>query len=205
MRLLKTDDEALFCGLYTDADTMRFIGEPLTPERAARSFRKVLGLMYKQPAEWLSLVIIEKATQQPVGICGVANFDAASRQLEVGMMFQSEARSRGFAKEGLAALVRKLFSALSVCEIWVEYSREHSAAAGLVRSIGFSPRAKTATEVESRKKCIWHARRETWCSLGGDADGKRRNHVECDSLSGADGAQCQPASFDKTCSVQNSQ
>jgi RimJ/RimL family protein N-acetyltransferase len=175
MRLLKMDDEALFCGLYTNADTMRFIGEPLTPERAARSFRKVLALMYKQPAEWLSLAIIEKATQQPVGICGVANFDAASRQLEVGMMFQGEARTRGFAKEGLAALVRKLFSALSVGEIWVEYSSEHSAAGGLVRSIGFSPRAKTATGDENRKKCVWHARRETWCNLGGDAEPKEKS------------------------------
>ena len=44
MRPLRADDEALFLDLYTDAETMRYIGEPLSLERAKRSLRKLSGV-----------------------------------------------------------------------------------------------------------------------------------------------------------------
>ncbi|MDR3389439.1 MAG: GNAT family N-acetyltransferase [Rudaea sp.] len=205
LRPLQACDEALYCGLYTDAETMRYIGEPLAPVRVARCFRKVLCLMYKQPIEWLSLTVLDKATQLPVGICGVPAFDATASRLEVGMMLRRQARTRGLAREGLEALVRKLFSVLSVGEIWVEYSPEHSAAGGLVRSMGFSPRAEPVTAGESLGKCIWSACRETWYSTAGDVDRQGRVHVERSPVSGNNGTKCRAEARSLASPVQGSE
>jgi hypothetical protein len=42
MHALAASDQALFCELFTDKETMRFVGRPLEPVRAAASFRTAL-------------------------------------------------------------------------------------------------------------------------------------------------------------------
>ena len=186
MRPLGEGDEELFCRLYTDPETMRFIGPPMTPERAARSFRKALNMLRKQPIEWVFVVVVDKSTGNRLGICGIPAFSDTAQRLEVGMMLLAEARARGFSEEGLAGLIDHLFSILPVEEVWVEYSPEHTAAERLTISIGLLPITHiTPRTSNSRTRS---AQRETWCVPGSDAakEGGAR-HVECCSLSAAVG------------------
>ena len=102
MRRLHEDDEALYCGLYTDAETMRFICAPLSPERAARSFRKVLASKTQANGPRY-FAMFDKATQHVIGLCAIQQPDAEMQRAEVGMMLKSEARARGYATEALHA------------------------------------------------------------------------------------------------------
>jgi RimJ/RimL family protein N-acetyltransferase len=155
MRSLLAQDETLYCDLYSDAETMRFIGEPLSRERAARSFRKALSCSRNVPGDQQVFVIVDKAARQVIGLCGTQPFDAVSRSVEAGMVLRPEAQSKGYATEGLAALVSHAFSALPIEAVWVQYSREHMVAERLVISVGFKRCADGRFGNEDGAKCVW--------------------------------------------------
>jgi RimJ/RimL family protein N-acetyltransferase len=165
MRPLESIDETLYCGLYTDEQTMRFIGKPLTWKRAASNFRKVIRSSKEGPPEGLFLTIVEKSTQCPAGICAIVQFDASRTSAEAGVMLLPEARSKGLSKECLSGLVDRAFSMFPIDEVWVQYSLGHSAAEHLVISVGFSPRVDPEESDGSPAKRVWSVRRPSWGSI----------------------------------------
>jgi len=84
MRPLSEDDATFYCDLYGDPHAMHFVGPPLSRERAERSFRIVLASRVRRPVVRLSLAIVEKASQQAIGIGGYRDFDARRRRVEAG-------------------------------------------------------------------------------------------------------------------------
>ena len=139
LRPLGAEDEALYCGLYTDPDTMRFIGPPLTPERAARSFHTVLRKTADPTNSLHFYAIVEKATQTVVGICGQQPIDATGSRVELGMMLSSKSRSLGYSPEALAAALDMTFAALPIDAVWVQYQPANTAAGRLCDRLGFEP------------------------------------------------------------------
>ena len=164
MRPLQADDETLFLDLYTDADTMRFIGAPLSPELAARRFRRILASTGQSPPERVFLAVLEKVTQSPIGLCAVVEFDAGRTRAEVGMMLVPKARAQGYSKECLAWLVTLTFAMFPIGEVWVQYSPGHSVAERLVVSIGFSPGAAVEPSDGSPAQRVWSVFRPSWGS-----------------------------------------
>lgn len=163
MRPIEARDAALYEQLYTDAETMRFIGAPLSPERVARSFRSALAGMQRLPIERLFLAVMEKATNTAVGLCSLQDFDAARRSVQVGMMFVAAARARGHAKEGLIELIQQVFARLPVDELWVECAPDHVAVQRLMLSVGFAHRGDAARqESENGQWNAWSVRRHRW-------------------------------------------
>ena len=144
MRPIVSDDAALFEQLYTDAETMRFIGAPLSPERAAKSFRSALASMQRQPIEQLFLTVTEKATRTDVGICSLQNFDVEQRSVQAGVMFIATARAKGYSKESFIGLIQQVFGHLPVDELWVQFAVEHVAVQRAVLSVGFARRRAAA-------------------------------------------------------------
>jgi len=162
MRPLEPGDEALFIDLYTDAETMRYIGEPLSQERAMRSFRKALAKPSAQSSDLRFFAMLEKLTHRSIGMCAIQSFDIDTRRAEIGMMLKSEARGRRHATEALAALVTATFSVLPIDTVWVQYSPEHLAAERLVASIGFKRCADRGFDIEHGVRCVWSIDRSTW-------------------------------------------
>lgn len=155
LRPLQAGDEALFHALYTDPDTMRFIAPPLSAEQAARLFRKTVAGMQQQPFRWLSLAIVQNLSQQAFGICGVSDFAAGAKRLEVGILLTAEARSRGIALEALAALVQRMFDVLSVDEIWLQCCGEYPAIERLAIRVGMALDTQIAEQRDLSSKRIW--------------------------------------------------
>lgn len=157
MRPLSGVDAAIFQELYTDAQTMQFIGTPLSPERATRSFRKYM----KAPAaKQLLFAIREKAGGPAIGICAVQQLDEQGRRAELGIMLRPAVHGQGFAKESLSALIAHAFKWLAVDELWARVAAAHAVVERLVLSVGFVRRNHAATEVEYPGEAIWSIRRE---------------------------------------------
>jgi [ribosomal protein S5]-alanine N-acetyltransferase len=146
LRPLQEGDEALFHGLYTNLDTMRFICPPLSSEQAAARFPKIVARQRKPSLKGRFLLILDKATRQAVGICGTSQYDAGALRLEVGIVLTPEARAQGVAREALTALTKRIFVASPVNEIWARFSAENLTAMQLVVSVGFSPCADALRE-----------------------------------------------------------
>lgn len=169
MRPIAAADAALYEHLYTDAETMHFIGAPLSPERAAKSFRSALAGMQRQPIERLFLTVVEKATNTDVGICSLQNFDAEHRSVQAGVMFIADARARGYSKEGFIGLIRQVLAHLPVDELWVQFAVDHVAVQRAVVSVGFARRGEDArqdaargNESDNGQRNAWSVRRDSW-------------------------------------------
>jgi len=162
MRPLGPQDSALFCHLFSDEETMRFIGVPMAPERAARSFSSALAGMSREPVERMFLTVIEKTSNQEVGICSLQSFDAERRSVQAGVMFVARARAQGYAKEGFIGLIQQVFAHLPVDELWVQFATEHIAVERGVLSVGFERRRDAAPEDGPQQHSVWCVRRDSW-------------------------------------------
>jgi ribosomal-protein-alanine N-acetyltransferase len=162
MRPLSEDDVTLYCDLYGDPHTMHFVGPPLSRERAERSFRIVLASLDRRRVGRLSLAIIEKATQQAIGIGGYRDFDARRRRVEAGMILKPESCGLGFGKEGLGALVTHAFAVFPVDEVWIQYAAENQSARRVRISLGFSHGTDAAASDGRPGQCFWSAYRQSW-------------------------------------------
>jgi RimJ/RimL family protein N-acetyltransferase len=165
LRSLDEGDEALFHGLYTDPETMRFIAPPLSMEQAAKSFRKVVARQRESSLNGRFLAILEKATRQPVGICGTSQYDVDALRVEVGIVLTPEARARGFAREALTALMKGIFSMSPVDEIRVRFSTQCPAVERLNITVGFRPCADELGEEGALLKRIWSVHRSSWFAV----------------------------------------
>lgn len=170
MRPLAAGDASLYQHLYTDAETMLFIGEPLSPERAAKSFRSALAGMRRQPIEQLFLTVEEAATSTDVGICSLQNLDRERRCVQAGIMFVASARARGYSKEGFIGLIQQVFAELPVDELWVQFAVDHVAVQRAVLSVGFARRTEAVEGSRNEPAAgqtqghgnAWSVRRHTW-------------------------------------------
>lgn len=158
MRPIVATDAALYEHLYTDAETMRFIGAPLSPERAARSFRIALAGMQRQPIERLFLTVVEKSSRADVGICSLQDFDAVNRSVQGGIMFVQSARAKGYATEGFGGLIQHVLAHLPVDELWVQFAIDHVAVQRTVLGLGFARRGNR----QDGQGNAWSVRRESW-------------------------------------------
>lgn len=165
LRPLEAGDEALFQALYTDSETMRLIGSPLPAGQSASQFHRCLAGMHQRPVRWIFLVVVEKLSGSPLGICGVPQFDTKSNRLEVGIVLGASGRSRGVAKEALAVFVGKVFALTHVGELWAEFSCSHPAAERVAFDLGFRPCGESGVNAKSvSNKREWSLCRHSWNS-----------------------------------------
>lgn len=165
LRPLAESDKALFHGLYTDPETMRFIAPPLSAEKAAESFKKFVARQHEPSLKGRLLVMLDKATLQPVGICGTSQRDGEALRLEVGIILKREARSRGFAQNALTALIRRIFALSPIEEIYVRFSAQCPAVERLNIRVGFVPCAEEITEDGLWSKRVWSVHRSSWARI----------------------------------------
>ena len=150
MRPVVEADAALYCDLYCDPDTMRFVGPPLTREQAQRNFRKVL-----KSTDCVLLVIVEKASNQSIGIGAFLDFDTDRRRVEAGMMLLAGARGRGFGREGLRGLIDYALVTFAVDEVWIQHAADNMDARRVPVSLGLSHNTPSGSG-----KLVWSAYRQ---------------------------------------------
>jgi RimJ/RimL family protein N-acetyltransferase len=157
MRGAEEADAGLYCDLYGDPVTMRFVGPALSRELAQRRFRQVLASVRRRPIERVLLVIVEKATLRAIGIGAFQDFDTRRRRVEAGMMLRSGARGRGFGTEGLRGLVDFAFATFEVDEVWIQHAPDNMEARRVPERLGLSHNK----DAESGK-LTWSAQRHSW-------------------------------------------
>lgn len=173
LRPLIAEDEAFFCRLYGDAATMRFIGPALSREQAASGFRRILAQRPGVSGQPLYLAMVEKTRRQPLGLCGTPQWQPDAHSLEAGILLLPEARSRGFAREGMTAWLRWLYENTAVDEVRVRFSAECPAVRRLNESLGFGPCGAAVEANGSRPgSLVWSMERSAW--MAKDRKGERQ-------------------------------
>jgi ribosomal-protein-alanine N-acetyltransferase len=162
LRSIRDSDEELYCALFCDPETMRFIGPSWTRAEAAQAFRGVLDATRATPPRALFLTMVPKAVQQPIGLCTLQNFDPAGRRVEMGVMVASQVRARGLASEALVAVITHAFDTMPVDEVWVRIALDHAACERTAVIIGLVRHAEAAPEDVVKNVSRWSAYRGSW-------------------------------------------
>ena len=163
MRAMTNDDATLYCDMFSDERTMRFIAPALSPQRALRSFRKYMN-SERSARGRVFIAIIEQASARPVGICTIQQLDERRRRVEAGIMLKRRAQARGYAREGLVAVVTRAFDILPIDTVWVQFAANHAVVERLVVSVGFTRCGTAAAGTLPVEYTTWTAARAAWAA-----------------------------------------
>jgi RimJ/RimL family protein N-acetyltransferase len=162
LRSLRECDEELYCQLFCDPDTMRYIGPAWTRAAAARAFHGALEALRATPPRGLFLVLSLQADERPVGLCTLQNFEPVERRAELGMMLVPSGRAARVATEALIAVLAQAFAALPFDEIWVRFAIHHEAATRTALGGGLVRHARGTPEDLAASLWRWSAHRASW-------------------------------------------
>jgi RimJ/RimL family protein N-acetyltransferase len=162
IRPLRAEDERFFTGLYTDADTMRFIAPPMSLERARRTFLTAVRLSQAANSH-VFLKLTEKIDRHEAGICAIQSIDLRGACAEAGIVLAPQARSRRLAREGLASVMRKAFDVLPISYIWLQTDPRHVVVQRMLIGVGLERSEDAAFAAKAGPdQHIWVARRGVW-------------------------------------------
>jgi RimJ/RimL family protein N-acetyltransferase len=161
-RLLNDVGEALFCTLYTDAETMRFVGPPLSPQRAARAFRRAVQISHRPQSDRQFFAMLDRQTAQPVGIGSLQQIDLVQRRAEAGIMITTPCRALGYGREALSGLISHAFERYALDETWLQIAVVHTVVEKLVIGVGLHRGAEVAADADHFATRIWSIRRDAW-------------------------------------------
>lgn len=136
LRPLLQADEALYVSIYTDAALMRFVGEPMTPDDAARAFEAFLRSNQKADLRRACCWVIEHgaAARGEVGLLALIPHEDRA---EIGVMVVADWQGSKVAQETIGFLSGHLFRHGIWPAAFSRHVRENEAGAGVMRRLGF--------------------------------------------------------------------
>lgn len=161
LRPLDDDDEALYCAVYTDPESMRLIAAPLSLTAARGAFaaaRKANLAGNPRTAYW---ALYERQQGARIGLLGIVGA-ADAGDAEVGAMILARWRGLGYAAEAIARLTRYAFATLRLARLHTRHDPANGAAIGLMNRLGFRRMADCGDSVGQR----WELHREHWQPSG---------------------------------------
>lgn len=111
LRPMNDGDESIYCELYTNAEIMRNIANPMTTEAARRSFRLACLQQAPEPRRW---IIHGKPGHAPIGLLGLTPDEDTA---EIGVMLLSGCEGQGFATEAMQGMVDRIFHARALTRL----------------------------------------------------------------------------------------
>lgn len=141
LRPMDERDEALYCRIYTDAELMKHVGEPLTSAAALAGFAKVCRFNREDEFRYRCWAIVERETGD---IAGLAALMGNRERAEFGMMVLPDWQSRGLAQEVVPRLVDLAFEEYGVAETFTRHLVANRAGAAVMRKLGFKPAPESA-------------------------------------------------------------
>jgi RimJ/RimL family protein N-acetyltransferase len=115
-------DEALYCGLYTDAAVMREIGAPLAWDVAAQAFRRACEHNAKATPGHRFWAIDAKAADgaTPVHAIGLAALLRSGDRAELGVMLRHGWWNRGISSEAFVPLIDHAFIGMGLAQVYAQ-------------------------------------------------------------------------------------
>jgi RimJ/RimL family protein N-acetyltransferase len=141
-RLQQNDAEAL-CAYRSLPEVARYQSwNSFGPDDAARLIEEQLTAEFDVPGTWFQLAIIEAATGDFIGDCGLHCPKDEPRQMEIGITLSSRHQGRGYATEVVEGLLGWLFGRLDKHRVFASTDVLNYSAAALFRRLGFREEAQ---------------------------------------------------------------
>jgi RimJ/RimL family protein N-acetyltransferase len=139
LRMLQPSDESFYREIYCDAETMRYIGEPLSSDQATRSFRTALKRAACESSTSIVRIVVDARTCTKLGICGATLGVPRLGYVEAGVVLSRNARDKRLSRGIFMGFVEYLFTSSSTMRVQVRYAMANIAMRRLALSLAFEP------------------------------------------------------------------
>ncbi|HEX8831713.1 MAG TPA: GNAT family N-acetyltransferase, partial [Longimicrobium sp.] len=139
LRRLERRDLATLLAYRNDPDIARYQGwgDAFSAEQAEAMLEAQAELEPGTPGAWFRWMVEEKATGAVVGDVAMCVVPKDARQAELGFTVAREHQGRGFAAEAVRAVLGWAFGERALHRVVAVTDARNSAAAALLRRIGF--------------------------------------------------------------------
>ena len=172
MRSLASGDEDFYCSLYTDAQVMQFAGAALQRDSALEGFRKSLTGMSQSDFERRVVVLLDRKTQEPIGISSVRMLRGRPGRAEVGTLLKPGKHEQGFAQECSIALITQAFTRPQIKELIAHSVPGNAAIERLLTELGFKRGKFIPARNGLPERISWSITRNAWHKRGEGHKGK---------------------------------
>jgi len=142
LRRLHRDDGEALCAYRSLPEVARYQSwDSFGPDDAARLIESQLTAEPDIPGTWFQLAIVEAATGDFIGDCGLHCPKDNSRQMELGITLSPRHQGCRYATEAVECLLDYLFGTLHKHRVFASTDVLNRPAAGLFRRLGFRQEA----------------------------------------------------------------
>ncbi|HHC6584252.1 TPA: GNAT family N-acetyltransferase [Vibrio parahaemolyticus] len=137
LRLVSVDDAPFILELYNHPDFYRFVGDKQmrTDYEAARYIKE--NMLRMEEKKGVSLLVVEdKQTTQPLGICGLVTRDTLNAY-DIGYGFLPSAYGQGFAIEAAKAVIEYAKQAMQLSQLVAITNNDNIRSISLLKKLGF--------------------------------------------------------------------
>ncbi|EIV8661637.1 GNAT family N-acetyltransferase [Vibrio parahaemolyticus] len=137
LRLVSVDDAPFILELYNHPDFYRFVGDKQmrTDYEAVRYIKE--NMLRMEEKKGVSLLVVEdKQTKQPLGICGLVKRDILNAY-DIGYGFLPSAYGQGFAIEAAKAVIEYAKQAMQLSQLVAITNNDNIRSISLLKKLGF--------------------------------------------------------------------
>lgn len=146
LRWFRASDLEAFTEYRAEPDVARYQGwSSYTFEDALALYRDLSSKPFGVDGEWYQIALVEKATDKLIG--DLALHFVEPGVAEVGFTIAPVWQGRGYAKEGLRALLGYLFDNLEYERVFAVTDIKNAASIGVLESVGFERQAGEPRQV----------------------------------------------------------
>jgi RimJ/RimL family protein N-acetyltransferase len=169
IRPLVEQDNAMYVGLYTDANIMKYIGEPLSGEAAEKAFARTIKAMQKPKPKTMTWAIVTLADKKNIGIQALSwqrptfnhkQITPNNNQADIGIMLTSASQGQRIPAESLNMLIAYAFNELGLDMITAYHSKINLKSQRVFDKLGFIFDAKV--QPENTNDCYRYFDKEKW-------------------------------------------
>lgn len=138
LKLISKDDWELFEELHQSSEVLKYVSDPLSESEINERFNSRLGEWEKTSNHWLTLTIIEKATENKIGVTGFYPEWKPYQQAELGFLLSPEYQGKGYGKESTMAVIEYAFNQCNFHKVIATVTEGNYTSFNLLKSLGFT-------------------------------------------------------------------
>lgn len=138
LRPISENDWQLFKLLHQSGEVIKYVSDPLTESVISERFNSRLGEWKKRANQWLTLTIIEKATENKIGVTGFYPEWEPYQQAELGFLLDPEFQGKGYGKESTIAVIEYAFNQCNFHKVTATVTEGNEPSFNLLKALGFT-------------------------------------------------------------------
>jgi len=162
---IKPEDKELYLKVYTDPEIMKFIGTPLSQERAECAWDASIEQETHIPVARRTWTLSENDPKRSIGIAAFGLENKEDKIATIGCMFVLEAHGKGYATEVLRKVTELAFEEYGINKLTSYSMLTNKASYKLMVRLGYGYKEVLTEHDEIKAGYYWFLTKREWLNF----------------------------------------